>query len=144
MPFNPHQRARFLADEARVAGISQDDALWLRSHTADCAECARYEEAVERIVRGLNSFAFECDPSMGARVQSAAGAYVKKPAPVWRWVLAAAALLVTVAGPAYKLMRDTRRENADALLMEAVESRVWRNVPVAMEPLMQSQLEQSR
>ena len=74
MQFDPHQRARFLTDEARVAGISQDDALWLRSHTADCAECAQHEEMVEGIVRGLNSFAFECDSGMGVRMQKAVAA----------------------------------------------------------------------
>jgi hypothetical protein len=144
MPFDAHQRARVLVDESRVAGISQKDALWLRSHASECADCARYEEMVEGIVRGLKSFAFECDPSATARIQTAVIQNVRRPLPAWRWALAAAALLVLTAGPIYRNVRETRLEKADALLVEEVESRVWRLVPVAMEPLVQPQVGESK
>jgi hypothetical protein len=142
--FDPHRRARFFLDEAHVAGISPPDALWLRSHVAECTECARYEETVEGIVRGLRSFAFECDPALGARIQNAVVAHTRKPARARQWALAVAAALLVALVPVYKSVRDERREEADALLMERVESRVRRSVPVAMEPLMQSQPEASR
>jgi hypothetical protein len=60
------------------------------------------------------------------------------------WALAAASFLFVAAVPLYTELRDARREKADALLMEKVENRIWRVVPVAMEPLIQSQPEESR
>jgi hypothetical protein len=144
MPFDVHGRARLLVDEARVAGISQEDALWLRSHAAECADCARYEEMVDGIVRGLKSFAFECDPSGSARIQNTAVEYARRPVPRWRWALAAAALLVLTAAPVYRNVQDGRLERADARLLEEVESRVLRLVPVAMEPLVQPQAGESQ
>jgi hypothetical protein len=142
---DPHRRARFLVDEGRIAGISPKDAQWLRSHIAECAECARHEETVEGIVRGLQSFAFECDPAVNARIRSAVAAHARKPSrrTSW-WALAAAATLVAALAPVYKSVREERREKDDALLMERVESRVRRTVPVAMEPLMQAQPEASQ
>jgi hypothetical protein len=135
MTFDPHQRARFLMDEAFATGITPEDALWLRRHTMACTECASYQETVEGIVRGLKAFAFECDPAMAARVPIVAA----RPATGWRWALAAAALLVIGVAPFYRGVRDERQEKADALLMDGVESRVNRLVPIAMEPLVQSQ-----
>jgi hypothetical protein len=142
--FDPHQRARFLVEEARIAGITPQDSLWLRHHTTDCMECARYEESVEGILRGLNSFAFEFDPAVGERMQGAVLAYARRPSPAWRWVLAAAVLLLLAAVPVYRGMSQAQREKADTLLMEEVESRVRRVIPVAMEPLIQSQQEESQ
>ncbi len=141
MMFDPHQRARFLIEEARIAGITPQDSLWLRHHASDCMECARYEESVAGILRGLNSFAFELDPGAGARVQNAVLAHARKPSPAWRWALAAAVLLLLAMVPVYRSMRQARREKADTLLMEEVESRVRRVIPLAMEPLIQSQEE---
>jgi hypothetical protein len=141
MTIDSHQRARFLLDETRVAGIPAQDALWLRRHVADCAACARYEETVEGIVGGLRSFAFECDPAMGTLIESAALRRARKPSRAPRWALAAAAALVVTLVPVWKSVREERREKADALLMEQVESRVRRPVPVAMEPLLQPQPE---
>lgn len=134
--FDPHERARLLEDEARIVGVSPRDALWLRSHLAECADCARHEETAEGIVRGLQSFAFECDPAVHARIQSAVAAHAGRPSrQTSRWALAAAAVLVTALVPVYKSVREERREKDDALLMERVEIRVRRTVPVAMEPL---------
>jgi hypothetical protein len=141
MTIDSHQRARYLVEETRVAGISPHDVLWLRRHVADCAQCALYEETVEGIVGGLRSFAFECDPAMGARIRSAVIGRARKPSRVSRWALAAAATLVVTLLPVWKSVREERRKNADALLMEQVESRVRRPVPVAMEPLLQPQPE---
>jgi hypothetical protein len=142
---DPHRRARVLVDEARIAGISPQDTLWLRSHIAECAECARHEETAEGIVRGLQSFAFECDPATNARIQRAVAAHARKPSrrTSW-WALAAAATLVAVLAPVYRSVQEERREMDDALLMERVESRVQRTVPVAMEPLALPQTEISQ
>ena len=51
MQADPHQRARFLIDEALIAGIARDDERWLHSHTEECAECANYAEITSRILR---------------------------------------------------------------------------------------------
>jgi hypothetical protein len=142
--FDPHERARLLVDEARVAGVSPQDTLWLGEHIAECAECAQYEETVEGIVRGIQSFAFECHPTVSARIQNAVVAHARKPARSRQWVLAAAAALLVALLPIYKSVQDERRNKADALLMERVESRVRRAVPVAMEPLTQAQPEASQ
>ena len=140
--YDPHARARFLGNEARITGVSTQDALCLRSHMAECEECARHEETVEGIVRGLKSFAFECDPAVSARIRSAVVAHARRPSRLTsRWALAAAAALVAVLVPVYRSAREERLENDDALLMERVETRVQRTVPVAMEPLAISQPE---
>ena len=141
---DPHQRARFLVGEARMAGIALQDALWLQSHVAECTECALYAEELEGVVRGLKAFAFDLDPAMTGRVQDALSARVRKPWLARLWALAAAVFLIVAAVPLYKGVRDARREKDDALLMERVENRVWRTVPVAMEPLIQSQSEESK
>src|SRR6185312_6324695 len=59
MASDQHERARVLAAESRIDGISPQDSLWLRRHIAECCGCARYAESLEGVVRGLRSFAFE-------------------------------------------------------------------------------------
>jgi hypothetical protein len=141
MTFDPHQRARFLIDETSVQGITPQDALWLRSHTVACTGCASYQETAEGIVRGLKAFAFDCDPNMAARmpIVAARPATRRRPSLAWGWALAVAALLIIGIAPFYRDVRDERQEKADALLIDGVESRVNRLVPIAMEPLVQSQ-----
>jgi hypothetical protein len=145
MQSDPHQRARYLIDEALIAGIARDDDVWLRSHSAECAECASYAETTSRMVRGLNALSFETDPGMTTRVQDALTAYAHRrySAPSWRWALIAAALLIAAAAPVYKNMTDRRREaeidRADTLLLQRVNARVSQTLPAAMEPLMQTQ-----
>jgi hypothetical protein len=137
-----HQRARYLIDEALIAGITRDDDLWLRSHSAECAECANYAEITSRILRGLNALSFETGPAATARVQDALAAYAQRRHSVqpWRWGLIAAALLIAAAAPpVYRNMTDKRREakmeRADTLLMERVNARLAQTLPEAMEPL---------
>ena len=145
MGHDPHQRARFLVGEARIAGIPLQDALWLQDHVADCTECALYAEELEGVVRGFKAFAIDLDPAMTGRIQDALAARVRKAWLTRSWALSAAAVLLIVAAvPLYKGVRDARREKDDALLMEKVENGVWRSVPVAMEPLIQSQSEESK
>jgi hypothetical protein len=134
MPFDPHERAHFLIDESRVAGISAEDARWLQSHTAECVACARHEETTARILRGLNDFSFET-----SRTDHRISWSVRRPKVALRWTLAAAAVLLLAAAPLYKAARDARRERADALFLEGVGTRVSRVVPAAMEPLMHPQ-----
>ena len=64
-----HERARFLADEALIAGLSPEEAVWLRGHLDACGDCARYAETGASVVRGLHSISFDLDPEMNARVQ---------------------------------------------------------------------------
>jgi hypothetical protein len=143
MHSDPHQRARFLIDEAVIAGITSDGQRWLRSHTEDCAECAHYAELTSQIVRGLNALSFDKDPAMSIRVQATLAAHVQSPrnASPWRMALIAAALLIAAA-PIYKNFADKRRraemENADTLLLERVDSRLSQTLPEAMEPLTQA------
>jgi hypothetical protein len=145
MQSDPHQKARYLIDEELIAGIARDDERWLRSHSAECADCASYAETTSRIVRGLKELSFETDPAMNARVQDALAAYAQRrhSAPPWRWALIAAALLIAAAPPVYKNMTDRRREaeidRADTLLLQRVNARVSQTLPAAMEPLMQTQ-----
>jgi hypothetical protein len=144
MESDPHQRARFLASEGRISAIVAKDEVWLRRHVAECAECAQYETQVEAVVRGLKSFLFDVDPGMTGRIQHAVAAHNRTPVlPPWR-ALVAAAVLVAGAVPLYLGARDARLQKADALLMEKVESRVAREVPIAMEPLTQSQSEEAK
>jgi hypothetical protein len=141
MHSDPHQKARFLIDEALIAGITRDDQQWLHGHKEACLECASYAELTSRIVRGLNSLSFEMDPGMNARVQEAVTrrAHRRPLAQPWRWALIAAALLIVMAAPIYKNMTDKRREaeteRADTLLLERVVARVSQTLPEAMEPL---------
>jgi hypothetical protein len=60
------------------------------------------------------------------------------------WVFAMAALVMLIAAPVYQNMRAARQEREDALLLEAVQARVSRAVPTAMEPLVQPQLGEAR
>jgi hypothetical protein len=144
MAFDPHQRARFLIDGARIAGIAPEDVLWLRSHVAGCVECALYEQEINGIVRGLKAFAFDADPAMSERIQIAVAARLRRPLAVRWWPAAAVVFLVVAGAPIYEGFRNDRREKADSFLMESVENRVGRVVPTAMEPLIQSQPEESR
>ena len=144
MASDSHERARFLVGEARISGSAPQDALWLRSHIAECAECALYEEEVAGVVRGIESFAFDIDPAMNQRVYGAVAGHVRKPSAARWWALAAAAMLVAAAVPLYKGELDARRDKADAILMKKVESRVARAIPVAMEPLTQSEAEEGK
>lgn len=142
---DPHQRARFLVSEMRITGISPQDSLWLQSHVADCVECALYQEQLEGVVRGLKSFAFDVDPAMTGRIQAAFATRVRKPWLARWWVSAAAVFLAIVAAvPLYRSLSDAPREKADAMLMQKVENRVSRVVPLAMEPLIQPQPEESK
>jgi hypothetical protein len=146
MRFDPHEQARRFIDQSPVAGISREDAGWLRDHTSGCAECYSYAELTARILAGLNSFSFEMELEMNARVQGAVAAYAQRLAdqrhfrvPTWRWI-PIAAVLVLVAVPIYKNVKDQRKEaaaKADALLLEGVETRISRAVPKAMEPLLE-------
>ena len=131
MPFDPHERARFLIDESRIAGISPEDTAWLRAHLAECPTCARQEAAIARMLAAMDQLSFAC----GAGSQPAA------PAPGRRlrrlsWPLAVAATLLLAAVPVYKSARDARQSDADALLLERVEAGISRDVPMAMEPLL--------
>jgi hypothetical protein len=137
MTIDPHQRARFLLEGARLSEIAPRDELWLRTHVAVCVDCARYGEEIEAVVRGLRSFAFDANPALSERIHLAIGARVRKPFQI-RWWAAAVVFLVIVAVTFYKRSRDARRDESDAVLMEEIESRVGRVIPVAMEPLIQS------
>lgn len=144
MQSDPHARARFLIDEALVAGIARDDERWLQAHIADCVACGRQAELTSRMVRKLRAISFETDPAMTARVQDSLVLHAQaryRAAPVWRWAAIAAALLIAAATPIYKNVTERRREaemdRADTLLLERVNARLSQALPEAMEPLMQ-------
>ena len=149
MQADPHERARFLIDEELVGGTGDSEREWLRQHLGECRECANHAELSARIVRGFQSFSFETDPEMNARVRKRIGEHLelaarpKRSHAQRRWLVAAAALLLLAAVPIYRFRRDRQREaamtemdRADALLLDRVNARVEREVPVAMEPLM--------
>jgi anti-sigma factor RsiW len=146
MKIDPHERARFLIDETLVAGVSSrispDDELWLRGHIEECAQCVRYAKGGAMAVRALHSISFDVDPEMNARVQRAMIARAEsrrgQTEPRWRWALAAAAILLLVV-PIHRNATEAARlaeaDRAAAVLLDGVDSRVSRSVPLAMEPL---------
>jgi hypothetical protein len=129
MSFDPHERAQFLIDESRIAGISPEDTAWLRSHLAECPACARHEEETTRILAAMSELSF------GRTVDHFVPSGQRPKAAAWRWLLAAAAAVLLAAIPLYKA-REARQEQADALLLERVSTHVSRTVPQALEPLM--------
>ena len=150
MTCDAHERARFLIDESRIAGIPAEDAQWLRDHVAECAECARHQETTARILGGLSAFSFaDAAPSGQCLAEKIVPLLQKKGLSVssgqilagrprmvsWQWGLAAAAVLFVAAVPVYQNLRAAHQQRADALLLEGIEARVSRTVPAAMEPL---------
>jgi hypothetical protein len=135
MSFDPHERAQFLMDESRIAGISPEESSWLRAHLTDCAECARQEQITAQMLAAMREMSYGA-----ATVKERLPEYHDQPLPygrgsaAWRWPLAAAAVVLLAAIPLYKA-REARQEQADALLLERVSSHVSRTVPQALEPL---------
>ena len=99
MQADPHERARFLVDEALAGGIPDADREWLHRHTGACAECRRYAELSARIVRGFQSFSFDTDPEMTARVRQTVTGHALQSAAnhTRRWLFAAAAWCERIA-----------------------------------------------
>src|SRR5260370_32607798 len=131
--FDLHERAHFLIDEVLVAQISEEDLSWLKGHTQECAACRSYQELSGRIISGLHSLSFETDAEMSRRVQEAISRR-RSPPRMSPWLLAAAALFLLVSIPVLRYVREARRERANTLLLERVDSRLSRTVPAAMEP----------
>ena len=134
------ERACLLIDGSLVAGISAEDRRWLDSHVAGCAECAEFARDTARMLAGLNTLSFECDPAMNRRVTRAAAVHAgRKP---WRpaaWIAAAAVILA--AGPLYRNFRERQQERQDTLLMDTVAARISQTVPEALEPLRAPEVE---
>jgi hypothetical protein len=148
---DPHERARFLTDEALAGGISPKDQCWRRSHIENCAECAGYAELTSQIVKGLNSFSFEIDPGMHRRVQDSVATHTQRlgqkrqyfQVRAWRWVFLAATLLIMVIVPFQRNINKQHQaelERADTLLLERVDASVSREAPEAMELLMPGEI----
>jgi hypothetical protein len=102
MPFDSHERARFLADRAMVEGVSAEEQRWLGDHLAACEECSQYAEVSRRTLRALDSFAFQPDAAAALRVRQAVESRVDGMA--WTgggaWFPIPAALALTIAGSA--------------------------------------------
>ena len=143
MPSDRHERARFLIDESRVAGIPAEDREWLRRHIAGCAACARHEATTARIVRALGEFAVGqiCDLPRPGRADRKSQLRAET---ALRWPIAAAAMVLIAAASLIRPVPDVRREQDDALLLERVASRVSRTVPEAMQPLLRPQIGENR
>jgi hypothetical protein len=121
MSFDAHERARFLIDESRIAGIPAEDSGWLRTHLTGCEECARQEAITARMLGAMDQLDFA--PPRSRRT-------------AWRWPLAAAAAAILLAAiPIYKSARDSRQAEADEQLLNRVGEHVSRAVPQALEPL---------
>jgi hypothetical protein len=144
MQFDIHERAWFLIDEVRVAGISQEEREWLRGHIAECAACARHDETTARIVRALGEFTVGQSSDLPRPVWADRKSRLRAVPAAPRWPIAAAAMLLIAAACLYTPAPHARQERDDALLLERVESRVSRTVPEAMEPLLQAQIGETR
>jgi hypothetical protein len=154
VPCDPHERARMLIDQTLVEGISQAERHWVLSHMEICEACGTYAELSANIIRELKSLHVDTDPDMNGRVQQAVMTHARRlaieqsrirnfftfDAQHLRWALVTAALcILTAVAPIYRRMQNKQREatldRADALLLERVDARVSRDVPVVMEPL---------
>jgi hypothetical protein len=150
-----HERARYLIEEELIGALSEEDAGWLRNHTADCVNCAGYAEAAAKMLGGIRSLSFEVDPAMNRRVREAImtharqlavergrrpGVFGHVPRPP-RTAWAAAALVLLAAAPIYRSVRDKRKDSrvdaSDQALLESIAAKVARAVPEALEPLRQ-------
>ncbi len=78
MPFEPHEKARFLLDRTPDEQISRDVQRWLDAHLNDCAECGRYAALTNRAIRALNSFSFDPDPASALQTQDAIRNHVER------------------------------------------------------------------
>ena len=105
MPFENHEKARFLLHRSLVEGISPEERHWLDAHLGQCAECGRYADLSARAVRALDWFALELDPAAAVRVEKV----VRSRAEEMRsaearaktlWIGTAVALFLTFAGSA--------------------------------------------
>ena len=134
MHFDPHERARFLIDESRVAGISGEDTTWLRSHLGECAECAQHEESTSQMLAAFRELTFD------SRTDDRFVSSVHRPKAGVRtlWPLAAAAVILIASIPIYRA-RIAHQQQADALLLERVEAGISRDVPQALEPLLHAE-----
>jgi hypothetical protein len=105
MPFENHEKARFLLHRSLVEGISPEDRYWLDAHVGQCAECGRYADLSARAVGALDWFAFEADPATALRVENvvrgraesmrSAEAHAKR-----LWIGTAVAIILTFTGSA--------------------------------------------
>jgi hypothetical protein len=128
MGFDAHERARFLIDESRVAGISAEETAWLRGHVGECADCARHEESTARMLGALGEFSFGRTEVKAKPPERRLQPRLAAPL----WIAVAAGVMLIAAVPVYRSVRA----EADARLLERVEDHVSRTVPQALEPLM--------
>jgi hypothetical protein len=70
MPFENHEKARFLLHRALAEGISLEERQWLDAHVRECAECGRHADLSARAVRALDWFALALDPAATLRVEN--------------------------------------------------------------------------
>ena len=131
MPFENHEKARFLLHRSLVEEISLEDRHWLDAHVGQCAECGRYADLSARAVRALDWFALELDPAAALRVENV----VRSRAEAMRsaeahakslWIGTAVAIFFTFTGSAV-----TWRPLAWLASQWNLPSRVWQIVFVA-------------
>jgi hypothetical protein len=161
MPSDVHERARYLIDEALIAGLSKADETWLCNHTRCCAGCAGYSAATADILRGLRSMSFEVDSGMSQRVKDKVVARVRLVAaepnqpsrisdcarrvirqcvvtPSRQLALTTTILAVLAAPSVYQAVRDRVHVTADdQLLLDNIGANLSREIPEVLEPLMQ-------
>ena len=164
MQSDVHERARYLVDEALIAGLSKEDEAWLCSHSRCCVECAEYSAATVDVLRGLRSMSFEVDTGMNQRVRDTVVARVHQGAaernqpsgifdcvrrtilqcvvtPSRRLALTTAILAVLAAPSVYRAVQDRRQyahvNTDDQLLLDSIGANLSRTIPQVLEPLMQ-------
>ena len=65
-----HDRAIDLLARRDVEGITENDARWLESHLAECAECSEYELAMGSAEQAMRSFTLMATGSLVASTQA--------------------------------------------------------------------------
>jgi hypothetical protein len=128
MPFENHEKARFLLHRSLVEELSLEDRHWLDAHVGQCAECGRYADLSARAVRALDWFALELDPAAALRVENV----VRSRAEEMRsaesdakslWIATGVAIFLTFTGSAV-----TWRSLAWLASQWNLPSRVWQIV----------------
>jgi hypothetical protein len=126
---SPEDISRWFAGERGTAA---------QRHAGECEACSARLDRMESALAEFRGSAHDWSAAQAGRVPRLA----RRPASrhfAWRWVLAAASLLVLATGPGLwdshqRAERVAELARADALL-EQVDAQISRAVPQTMEPL---------
>lgn len=96
-----HERARNLAAQALVEGLSAADEAWLREHQSGCMECAQEAARLQQSLQALRGIPVIVPRDLAARTQLRVRLRQQQLSPAdggsfWLWVITAASWLLGV------------------------------------------------